>query len=178
MGRITPRLLCSIAALLLASSAGATSFTIVASIDGTQETPPVVTPGTGSMTGTYDDVSNLLTWSGSFSSLTGTTTDAHFHGPAAVGSPAGIAIHITALGGGDIFPLGVTSGAFSGTATITDLQESQLISGLWYVNIHTSFRSGGEIRGQIYATVVPEPSTVALLGLGLIALARIHRRDA
>jgi hypothetical protein len=81
-------------------------------------------------------------------------------------------------GGANIFPLGVTSGAFSGSATITDTQESQLLAGLWYMNIHTATSAGGEIRGQVYAVVVPEPSTAALLGLGLIALARSRRRQA
>ena len=176
MGRITPRLLLSsLATLLLATSAGATSFTISASADGAQETPPNASPGTSILTGTYDDATNLLTWSGSFSGLIGTTTDAHFHGPAAVGVPAGVAIHITAAGGGDIFPLGVTAGAYSGSATITETHESQLLSGLWYLNIHTTFLLGGEIRGQVSAVVVPEPSTAALLGLGLIALARTRR---
>jgi hypothetical protein len=177
MGRIMPRLLSSLATLLLATSAGATSYTISASADGAQETPPVITLGTGTLTGTYDDVTNSLIWSGTFTGLNSGTTTAHFHGPAAPGvGPAGVQVGMT--GGANIFPLGVTSGAFSGSATITDTQESQLLAGLWYMNIHTATSAGGEIRGQVYAVVVPEPSTAALLGLGLIALARSRRRQA
>jgi hypothetical protein len=163
--------------LLLATSAGATSFTVSATIDGAQETPPVITPGLGTLTGTYDDGTNFLTWSGSFSGLVGTTTDAHFHGPAAVGvGPAGVVFSITAAGG-DIFPLGVTAGPFSGTHVLSAAHESALLSGLLYVNIHSTFKPGGEIRGQVYAVPVPEPSTVALLAFGMLALARLGRRN-
>ncbi len=166
------------AALLIGSGANALSYNISASLDGLQEVPVVVTPGTGTLTGTYDDVSNILLWSGSFSDLIGTTSDAHFHGPAAVGVSAGVQVHITASGGGDTFPIGVTSGVFSGTATLTATQETQLLGGLWYINIHSSFRPGGEIRGQVSAVLAPEPSAFGLLALGLLGLARAGRRRA
>jgi hypothetical protein len=45
------------------------------------------------------------------------------------------------------------------------------------VNIHSTFKPGGEIRGQVYAVPVPEPSTVALLAFGMLALARLGRRN-
>jgi hypothetical protein len=168
----------SLLGLLLPISATALSYTISALHDGLQETPPVATPGTGSLTGTYDDVTNLLTWSGSFSDLIGTTTDAHFHGPAAVGvGPAAVTV-ATNAGSGDVFPIGVTSGIFSGDATITDLQEADLLAGLWYHNIHSSFRPGGEIRGQVSAEVVPEPSTLGLIAFGLVGLVLARRHAA
>lgn len=167
-------LVLSLASLLLATGASATSYTISAALDGAQEVPPVATPATGTLTGTYDDVTNFLSWSGVFSGLIGTTTTAHFHGPAAPGASAGVAIGITASTG-DVFPIGVTSGAYSGTATLSAAHETQLLSGLWYVNIHSTFKTGGEIRGQISATAVPEPSTLALIGLGLLVAARARR---
>lgn len=161
--------------LLAASGADALTYNLVASLDGAQETPPVITLGAGTLTGTYDDVSNALSWSGSFAGLNSGTTNAHFHGPAAVGAgPASVQVGMTASTG-DVFPIGVTSGVFSGSATITNLQEADLLAGLWYVNIHTVTSGGGEIRGQLYATA-PEPPTLLMLGLGLLGLVLAGRR--
>ena len=157
-----------------AAPAGAAIIYLEADLDGLQETPPVATPAVGHASIMYDDVSNLLTWSGTFSGLIGTTTDAHFHGPAAPGvGPAGVLVPMTFAGGGDVFPLSVTAGAFSGTATLSALNETRLLADLLYINIHSTFRPGGEIRGQV--TVVPEPRTLVLAALGLGALAARRR---
>jgi hypothetical protein len=163
---------------LAATSANATTFTLSAILNGAQETPPVATPGTGTLTGSYDDVTNALSWSGTFTGLVAGTTDAHFHGPAGVGAgPAAVREPMTA-GSGDVFPIGVTSGSFSGSATsvtISASDEAELLAGLWYVNIHTSAFPGGEIRGQVYATA-PEPPALMMLVLGLAGLGVAGRR--
>jgi hypothetical protein len=72
------------------------------------------------------------------------------------------------------FTAGVMEDTLIGNATITEVQEAQLLAGLLYINIHSEFRPGGEIRGQV--SVIPEPGTYALFGSALAALAIIRLR--
>jgi hypothetical protein len=146
------------------SSASAGLIHLSASIDGAQANAGA---GTGSLaTGnaalTYDDVSNLLSWEVDWNNLFGTLTVAHFHGPAAPGINAGVEVNF----------LGIAPGNPSiGSTNISSAQATDLLAGLWYVNIHTDSNPGGEIRGQIGLVNVPEPSTLAIFALGLIGLA-------
>jgi hypothetical protein len=134
-------------------------------MDGLQETPPEATPGTGIGTASYDDgdgVSPNFFWDISFSGLIGTTTNAHFHGPAEIGEgPAGVRVATP-------ITLGVTSGSLSGSDTISEALGAELLDGLWYHNIHTTFRTGGEIRGQV--SLIPEPASVMMLVTGLVGM--------
>ncbi len=150
----------------LASPATAAIHNLTAFLDGAQETPPVATTGTGSATMTLDDVTNMFTLTGTFSDLIGTTTNAHVHGPSPLGGPGvGVQFGIT-------YTPGVTSGSISFNGVITPAQTQMILDGLTYINIHTSFRSGGEIRGQI----LPEPATACSLLGGLLALTGVRRR--
>ena len=82
-----------------------------------------------------------VTWSG----ISGPPIAMHFHGPADVNTAAGVAVAIP-------FPNGAgASGTTTGSATLTDTQEAELLAGKWYYNIHTDANKGGEIRGNITA---------------------------
>jgi len=147
----------------------AATISLFASLDGSQEVPPNASPGIGTGMMTYDDVANQLNWNITFSGLLAGATASHFHGPAAPGVNAGVQVPIS-LGAF----AGATSGTLIGMAMLTETQETQLLSDLWYINIHTSTFPGGEIRGQVQ--VVPLPAAAWLFGSGLLGLVALARR--
>lgn len=154
-----PFLAASFILVLFASPAHATLFNLSSSIDGAQA--GTGSAASGSATLTFNDVTNEITWSGSFSGLEGDYAASHFHGPAAPGVGAGVALGFDVdLDGGN------RSGTFVGNAVISASLGADVLAGLWYINIHSGSYPGGEIRGQ----VVPEPGTALLLGLGMLGL--------
>lgn len=122
----------------LSSPASAAMVNFKADLKASSEVPPTDSKGTGMVTATYDTSSKTLTWKGSYAGLTGPATAAHFHGPAPAGKNAGVAI-----------PISPNASPFEGSATLTDKQAQELMSGEWYVNIHTAANKAGEIRGQM-----------------------------
>ena len=165
-----------------------------AHLDGPSEFPVNASPGTGFAEVDYDPLAHTLGVHVTFSGLLGTTTASHINAPTLVpgSGTAGVATTTPYFAG---FPIGVTSGAYDNTLDLTQTSswnpayitanggtpagaESALAAALAadeaYMNIHTSAFSGGEIRG--FLTLVPEPSSLALLGLGLLAGAWRFRR--
>jgi hypothetical protein len=171
-------------------SAQATIFNYDVIFSGPDESPPNASPGTGVGTVSYNDVTHLLSLDCTFSGLLGTTTASHIHAATAVpgAGTAGVATTTPSFAG---FPLGVTAGAFSNTldltlassynpsyvtanggttATAEAALTASFAAGTAYWNIHTTVIPGGEIRGFLLPAPVPEPSTMALVGLGVMGI--------
>ncbi|MDY0042038.1 MAG: CHRD domain-containing protein, partial [Desulforhabdus sp.] len=136
--------LCAVLMVIVTSHAGAAVISFNATLEGAQEVPPVVTSGSGKGSMFYNDATNQLDWLVVFDGLTGPAIGAHFHGPAGIGANAGIQV--------DVGPISGLNSPMLGSAILTDAQESQLLGGLWYFNVHTSAFPNGEIRGQVLSS--------------------------
>jgi uncharacterized repeat protein (TIGR01451 family) len=140
---------------VVADFAQVVTYNIV--LEGYQQVGPyVITPATGSGTATFNTTTKQLTLDLSHSGLSSPETMAHIHGPAPRGGNADV-----------IFPLAAGSPK-TDVVTLSAAQESLLMNGLLYVNVHTSTHPNGEIRGQIdnVGAAIAHPLTVSKLGTG------------
>ncbi len=126
------------AAGLLATAARAEMIDFHATMAGASEVPAHAVPGTGKVVAALDTVSKKLSYTITYSGLTGPAKAAHFHGPAVVGTNAGVVV-----------PFKAPASPIKGSATLTDAQIVDLEAGKWYVNVHTAANPGGELRGQM-----------------------------
>ena len=152
-----------VAGLLGASPTQAATIPLSAHLDGASANAGAGTgsPGIGNATILFDDSTNLLSWDITWSGLLGTPTLMHFHGPALPHQNAGVEVGT-----------GVAGPPVIGSAVLNASQGADLLAELWYLNLHTSAFSGGEIRGQ----VTPEPGTLVLVGAGGMAILRRRRK--
>ena len=139
--------------------AGSTQYSAV--VNGANEKPTAATStATGFFSASLHPTSNTLSYSVTWTGLTGTVSGAHIHGPGDANTVASVLVNFQAL------PVGSTNGAIttgaSGSAsgnlnlgmainaTVSgDSLKTLLNLGLLYVNVHTAANPGGEIRGQI-----------------------------
>ena len=144
------------AAIVLGACGGSNSTKFGATLNGANETPAVVTNGTG--TGTFTLSGTMVTYNITATGLSGNATASHIHvggttaaGPIVLPFPASAIVNGA---GGAV----TVSGTFT-TAdvvpqtnppinTLDDLLV-QMRAGNTYANIHTAAHPGGEIRGQI-----------------------------
>lgn len=176
--KLTPLLVvAALSSLSVIPQASALVIVVTGTFSGANEVPAAPSAGTGTARVTFDDVAHTLRVEATFSGLTGTTTAAHIHGPAAPGFNASVITQTPSFVG---FPLGVTAGSMDMTYDLTAASSynpsfitanggsvvaaeaalgSILLNGTAYFNIHTTFRTGGEIRANL--ATVPDGGSVA-----------------
>ena len=139
--------------------------TYYANLSGPNEVPSNNSAGTGKALVTISG--NLMRVQVSFSGLTGNTTASHIHAPTATAATgtAGVATTTPTFTG---FPLGVKAGTYDHTYDMTQASsynpayvaanggtptsaftalKTAIDAGKSYLNIHSTFAPGGEIRG-------------------------------
>lgn len=160
-----------------------------ATLSGANEIPAVNSTGTGTADVYFDTDAHTLQVNIVWSGLTGTTTASHLHAPSSASQITtavpfngtwGVA---TQSGTFTSFPTGVTSGSYVGAAysllstsnfTTTYVAANggtaasseaallaYMLAGKSYLNVHSSFAAGGEIKG--YLQFVAESGSTARL---------------
>ncbi|MEO8426687.1 MAG: CHRD domain-containing protein [Verrucomicrobiota bacterium] len=119
-----------------------------------------------------DTLSFTITYTG----LSGPAIAAHVHGPASAAEPADVLIDLAPFKGAGF---GV-SGTLIGSVPITREQKAYILGNRTYVNIHTGANPGGELRSQAATSVMkvsltgagerPTPLSTAAAGFGVFTL--------
>lgn len=149
-------------------------------LNGANESPPNASLGTGTATVGVNAATHQLYIHLDFQGLTGITTQCHIHAATAVAGTgtAGVATTTPYFAG---FPIGVSAGSYDvtldetlasswnpsyvtahgGTTAQAEIDfDAAVAAGKAYLNVHSSFVPGGEIRGFLTPAPVPtKPST-------------------
>jgi len=110
-------------------------------MDGAHEVPATISLGRAACGVTLDEASGNVSVGCTYEGMTGITAAAHIHGPAQPGFNAPVIVPLTEIGD--------RSGTITGGGTLTPAQIQDMLDGRTYVNLHTDFKPGGEIRGQV-----------------------------
>jgi hypothetical protein len=141
--------------------------TQAALLDPEQETPPSASTARGWGVFVIDRAANQLKYNISYTGLGSAEIAAHIHGAALHGTAAGVLFAL---------PAGTPK---VGVWNYPEAQEQAILAGRTYVNIHSANLPGGEIRGQIVASVNPldggqevPPNTSSGAGVALVSIDR------
>lgn len=132
-------------------------------LNGTKEKPTATTSTATGQVLVVVNSNGTLSYSVTWTGLTGAATGAHIHGPADSNNTAGVLIDFSALPVGSyqasanvMTAAGSSSGNVNvkGTAVVTatvsgDSLQKLLNAGMLYVNVHTVANASGEIRAQL-----------------------------
>jgi hypothetical protein len=181
----------ALAAAALFSAASAHAATYSTTLSGANETMPNTTTATGAGTLTLSTNMNFVGVNLSWAGLVAPASGAHLHCCAFQGANGPIAIDFApppvTTGGVSLFydltqaatyrPAFVTANGGTAAGARTAFLNG-LTSGRAYYNVHNATFPGGQIRGQLALTAVPEPASWALMigGFGLVGSALRQRR--
>lgn len=173
-------------ALSLATGAASAATQVYSfNLNAQQEVPTNVSQAAGSMQITINDTTNVISYQFTGFNLLGSFTMAHIH--RALAGVNGPVVY-------DLVPAADYSGpvtfgpniSIPNSWALLGQNETNMSAGLgllinttpwnYYVNIHTSVFTGGEIRGQL--APIPEPSTYAMFAAGLGVVGLMWRRRA
>ena len=112
---------------------------LMTDMTGASAVPPTPSGGSGHIDMMFNRETSVLRWKTTWGGLQGAITGVQFHGPAGEGQTAPAVMIWPA-------PFGPT---YEGRATLNAQHASELLHGLWYVNVQTSAYPQGEIRGQL-----------------------------
>jgi hypothetical protein len=146
-------------------------ITYAGELRGTNETPPSGSSAVGAYFITIDTINKTLTWD--VTSNVANPTLAHIH-PGAAGVANSPLINFATSA--SAFTNGRTSGTTS-IASLTDAQFNDLITNPqnFYVNVHSTAKPGGEIRGQMAVAI---ENDMAVAGRVTNALGQTFVTDA
>ncbi len=177
-----------VSAMGVPASAATLFSTTLSSANETVPNPSTATgSGTLLLSTSQTSIDVFLNWAG----LTGPATGGHVHCCAFQGANAPVAI--------DFGPSATATGSLTRTYDLTLLATyttafvtasggtaagaqaafvAGLLGGKAYYNVHTQTNPGGEIRGQLAATAVPEAATWGMMiaGMGITGAALRRRR--
>ena len=131
-------------------------------LTGAKEVPPTTSTATGQASVEVTS-GGVLTYTVTWTGLSGAVTGAHIHGPATDSQTAGVLIDFSALPIGDTHPTPNVMTASGSSSAIINVKSDAVITpdvsgdslvkllnaGLLYVNVHTAANVDGEIRAQL-----------------------------